>query len=117
MSSRKLLLIAAGLAITVFGNTVVASRPHAAEDEYLGLPDAPGREEVFAYCGACHSVKLVVQQGQTRQGWSKLLTWMNEEQGMPKLEPEEKKLVLDYLAEYLDPASQKERLRERGVIR
>lgn len=87
-----------------------------AEDAYLGLPDAAGREEVFAYCGACHSMQLVVQQGLTRHGWEEILEWMIDEQGMAQLEVEEEKLVLDYLAEHVNPETQKERLRARGLL-
>ena len=89
----------------------------AVDDEYFGLPEDAGRDEVIAYCGACHSMKLVVQQGLTRQVWAELLVWMYEEQEMAPLEPREEKLVLDYLAEHLGPEGQKQRLRERGVLR
>lgn len=86
------------------------------DDEHAGLPDAPGREEVAAYCGACHSLNLVVQQGLTRQAWTELLVWMVEEQGMPELDTAEHKLVIDYLAKYVGPDDQKARLRRRGLL-
>ncbi len=91
--------------------------PAVADDEFFGLPEDTGREEVLAYCGACHSMMLVVQQGLTRQDWAELLVWMYEEQEMEPLEREEEKLVLDYLAEHLGPEDQKERLRKLGVLR
>ena len=94
-----------------------AALPAVADDEYFGLPEDIGREEVLAYCGACHSMKLVVQQGLTRQDWAELLVWMYEEQEMDPLEAEEEKLVLDYLAQHLWPEGQKERLRNLGVLR
>ena len=87
------------------------------DDEFFGLPEDVGRDEVIAYCGACHSVKLVVQQGLTSAGWSELLVWMYEEQGMDKLEASDEKLVLDYLSKHVDPASHKARLRQRGILR
>lgn len=93
------------------------SHAQAAEDEYLGLPDAPGREEVAAYCAACHSLKLVVQQGQTREGWSEVLTWMYDEQEMARLDADDEKLVLDYLTKYVGPDSHSRRLRRRGILR
>lgn len=65
------------------------------------LPEGPGRDEVEAYCGACHSLQIVVQQGLSRDRWSELLIWMVEEQDMAELEAEEHKLVLDYLATHL----------------
>lgn len=85
------------------------------DDEYLGLPGAPGREEVVAYCAACHSLKLVVQQGLDRERWDELLVWMVKEHGMPELDPSDRKLVLDYLAEHVGPEDQKERLKQHGL--
>ena len=106
----------ASLAVVLVGTTALA-RSAQSEDEYLGLPDAPGREEVAAYCGACHSLKLVVQQGQTREGWADVLAWMYDEQEMPELEPDEEKLVLDYLAKYVSPETYRERMKARGILR
>lgn len=79
------------------------------EDEYLGLPDDEGREEVVAYCGACHSLRLVVQQRLPRYRWEELMVWMTEKQGMPKLPADEEKLVIDYLAEHLGPPPRRRR--------
>ena len=110
-------LISAGLVISVLASIAVAGRAGAAEDEYLGLPDAAGREEVFAYCVACHSMKLVVQQGLTRSGWDELLTWMYDEQEMEPLDPEDKNLVLDYLAKDIGPDTHRKRLKQRGVLK
>lgn len=104
-------VFSAGLGVALFITTVVSGRPVQAEDETFGLPDAPGREEVLIYCGACHSMKLVVQQGLDRKGWAETLVWMYEEQEMPQLEPDEEKLILDYLAKYVGPEGHKERLR------
>jgi hypothetical protein len=88
-----------------------------AEDDTYGLPPGEGREDVLIYCGACHSVRLVVQQGLTRSGWEDLLQWMYDEQGMSELAPDEEKRVLDYLADNLGPEQQKQRLRNRGILR
>jgi len=110
-------LTVAGLAAAVLAGAPAPSWSAQPDDEYLGLPDAPGREEVAAYCGPCHSLRLVVQQGQTREGWAELLTWMYDEQEMPELEPDEEKLVLDYLAKYVGPDTHRQRLKARGVIR
>lgn len=72
----------------------------AAEEDFAGLPAGSGREEVFYLCAACHSLKLVTQQGLPRDRWDELLTWMTEKQGMPELDGTERDLVLDYLAEH-----------------
>ncbi len=70
------------------------------EDEYEGLPPGEGRDEVFGYCSACHSIRLVTQQGLTRADWGEVLVYMVEEHEMAELEPEDEKLVLDYLARF-----------------
>ena len=70
------------------------------EDDYEGMPPGEGRDEVFAYCSACHSMKLVTQQGLTRADWAEVLVYMVEEHEMAELEPEDEKLVLDYLARF-----------------
>lgn len=75
----------------------------AQEDEFGGLPDGAGQEATFYACNACHSVRLVTQQRLSRQRWDGLLDWMVEEQGMAPLPPEERALVLDYLAAQLNP--------------
>ena len=110
-------LLSAGLVVAVLAGTAALARSAQSDDEYLGLPDAPGREEVVAYCAACHSLKLVVQQGLTREDWAELLIWMYDEQEMPELEPDEEKLVLDYLAKYVSPEAHRERLKARGILR
>ena len=65
--------------------------------DYDGLPPGPGREEVFVTCSACHSLKLVQQQGLSRHRWEEILDWMVEEQGMTPLNPPEHDLVINYL--------------------
>lgn len=67
-------------------------------EDYDGLPEGPGREEVFYACQACHSLAIVKQQGMDRYSWDETLAWMTEEQGMEPLDPAELELVLDYLA-------------------
>jgi len=61
------------------------------------LPDREGRNETFAFCSACHSMRLVAQQGLTRDGWEETLDWMTEDQGMADLSTELRQQILDYL--------------------
>ncbi|MDP6787784.1 MAG: hypothetical protein QGI13_11720 [Rhodospirillales bacterium] len=35
-----------------------------------------------------------------RESWDETLTWMVEEQEMPEMEPEERTLIVEYLATY-----------------
>ena len=75
-----------------------AANAEVEEDEWMGLPAGPGREEVFYLCQACHSLAIVKQQGLDRASWDETVVWMVEEHGMEPLEPADLELVLDYLA-------------------
>ena len=75
----------------------------SSEEEYEGLPPGSGRDEVLGLCGACHSIKLVTQQGLSRSTWVEVLVFMVEEQEMAELEPEDEVLILDYLEKFYGP--------------
>lgn len=95
----KSVLAAAGAAL-IFAT---ASTGAAAQDSEFGvLPMGKGVEETYYMCAACHSEKLVVQQGLTREGWDELITWMVDEQEMEEPDPEERKIVLDYLSTHFN---------------
>jgi cytochrome c len=82
-------------------------------DEYGGLPAGPGREEVFYACNSCHSLAIVKQQGLNRDSWDESLVWMVKEREMDPLEPEVRKLILDYLTAHYGRVSSKRRRRIR----
>ena len=87
--------------IGVFASwSLYASAGYAGEDEWQGLPAGVGREEVFYACQACHSLKLVTQQGLDRYDWEETLVWMIEDQGMAKPDEEEWPLILEYLSTF-----------------
>ena len=71
--------------------------------DYGGLPPGEGQLETFAICTACHSARIILQQGLTREVWDETLVWMTEEQGMPELNPQMRDRILDYLAKYFPP--------------
>ena len=73
-------------------------------DDFFGLPRTEGYETVYAYCGACHSLRIVMQQHATPERWSEILIWMSEKQGMPELPSEDAAIVLDYLSEHFGSA-------------
>ena len=62
------------------------------------LPDAPGREETFGMCTACHGYRLVSNQGMTREKWNETLTWMTERHNMPDIQGADRELILNYLS-------------------
>jgi len=69
------------------------------EESPEDFPPGPGREETFYTCVACHNFKLVASQGLSRERWDESITWMTQRHGMPPLEGEERRMVLDYLAQ------------------
>ncbi|SRR5258705_8599380 len=60
-------------------------------------PDGAGREPTFYACTPCHGFKIVAQQGQTRSQWDDTLDWMTKRHGMPPIDGDLRKTVLDYL--------------------
>jgi len=88
-----------------FGSTLAAPAvPQAPEPEDFGLMvRAPGASETFDACTPCHSERIVVQQGLTREQWDELMVWMVEEQEMEPIEDSALAVILDYLAEHYGP--------------
>ncbi len=77
--------------------------PAALAQEFGGLPPGEGRMEVFAWCSSCHSARIIIQQGLTREDWDEMLVWMVEEQDMLEPDPVMRERILDYLAEQFPP--------------
>ena len=88
------------IALTV--TPVLAQAPPSAfspKDERLeDLPAAPGRDETFGLCTACHGYRLVSNQGMTRARWDETLSWMTERHNMPDIQGADRELILNYLA-------------------
>ena len=82
-------------------------------EEFGGLIEGPGREEVFYACQACHSLAIVKQQGLDRGSWDESLVEMVEEREMDPLDPEDRNLILDYLSTYYGRDSSKRRRKIR----
>lgn len=95
------LLIATGLAFALVPAQNGARAQDTVEEEeseFGMLKVAEGVEETYYNCVACHSERIIAQQGLTRDGWDELLVWMVEEQGMHEIEDPERSKILDYLA-------------------
>ncbi|WP_299625454.1 hypothetical protein [Pelagibius sp.] len=92
------LMLVAGL---VIGLLTAPGQPLAEDDPFgSDWPEGPGREETGYLCGACHSLRLVTQQGLSRRDWDETLDWMVEEQEMEPLDAEEREIILSYLSEH-----------------
>lgn len=90
--------LAIAAALTALLGTVPISGAGAQDGETL--PDGNGSELVEAYCAACHSLKIVTQQGMSRDRWDETLRWMVEEQEMPPIEAGDRAIILDYLSRH-----------------
>jgi mono/diheme cytochrome c family protein len=70
------------------------------------LPPGDGREEAFYACTACHSTALIRRSGLSRAAWDGLMDWMVEKQNMTPLDPAQRTLIVDYLAQAFPPRRQ-----------
>ena len=61
-------------------------------------PAGEGRDLTGYACSSCHSLAIVKQQGQTPEGWSELIDWMIEEQGMSELDADDRAVIVNYLS-------------------
>ena len=92
----------AGATANAEAGATAAPRPARPSD--LGvLVAGEGAEETHAYCTACHSERIVAQQGLTRSDWEELLEQMVEENGMNPIEEPDLGRVLSYLATHYGP--------------
>ena len=73
------------------------------EETPEAFPAGPHRDETFHFCVACHGSQIILRQSMTRERWDETLNWMSEKQAMPVLAGDERKLVLDYLAQAFPP--------------
>jgi hypothetical protein len=93
---------AGGGAALAQGATSLDDATQPAEDPSI-LPAGKGQEEVFYACTACHSTAIVRRSRFTREQWDNLMTWMTEVHNMNPLEGEDRKLIVDYLAQHFGP--------------
>jgi cytochrome c5 len=70
----------------------------AAQERRLELKDGPGRAQVEASCGSCHSLDYVVMNSPflDRNGWDGSVTKMIKVFGAP-INPDDAKAIVDYL--------------------
>ncbi len=92
--------------LTVLGLLAGIGLGHAQapdDPDYRAMPEGEGRDLAYIYCSACHSLKLVTQQGLDRDDWDEVFVWMVDEQGMPETPEPDRTRLLDYLAEFYGP--------------
>lgn len=91
-------LVAALATLSPFDGEAQTKRVRPPQEEPEHYPDGPNREETFYFCTACHSFKIVAQQGMSRPRWDESLTWMVERHNMPDVKGQDRERILDYLA-------------------
>lgn len=67
-----------------------------------GLVADEGMHLVIANCTACHSAMLITQNRADREGWKKMIRWMQETQNLWDLGANEE-IILDYLSQNYAP--------------
>ena len=95
-----IVVLLGSLAVAGRGLAPPAGAAYDPSDEWQGLPEGEGREEVYFNCIACHSTAIVQQQRMNQTVWQRTLTRMVEEMGMPALPEDEHELVIEYLVEH-----------------
>lgn len=91
---------AAGLLLAVAAPDRPAGAAGNDDSEFGVLFVAPGVEETFYACTACHSERIIAQQGLSRKHWDETFEWMVEEQGMDEIEEPDRTIILDYLEKH-----------------
>ena len=96
-------LVGCGL-VGLAAGTDSGGSPDAEERALFGgMPKDEGRLEVFGFCGSCHSINLVLQQGLTRAVWEEVVVEMVRDQEMAPLRADDRRKALDYLEKYYGP--------------
>jgi hypothetical protein len=102
MTARMVMGFVTSVALVLFA--LVAWAPPASAQTFTprqespeDYPDGPGREPTFYACTPCHGFKIVAQQGQSRRQWEDTLDFMTKRHGMPPIDGDLRKTVLDYL--------------------
>ena len=80
--------------------TLGATAAFSPTDEFAGLVRAPGHEEVFNTCSACHSLNLVMQQRKSVQGWNDTIDLMIQKRGMTPPPAGDRAKITVYLGSY-----------------
>ncbi len=79
-----------------------------------GFKFGNGLEVVIANCTACHSSKLITQNRASREGWESMIQWMQENQNLWDLGPNQD-VILNYLARYYAPENKGRRAKLENI--
>jgi len=87
------------LVLSVLCALAVAAGLGVAQERRIDLKDAPGRAQVEANCGSCHSLDYIQMNSPflDRNGWDGSVTKMIKVFGAP-INAEDAKTIVDYLS-------------------
>jgi hypothetical protein len=74
-------------------------RERPADEAPEQYPPGAHRDDTFYFCTACHSFRIVAQQGMSRERWSETFDYMVSRHGMVDVQGEQRENMLDYLAD------------------
>jgi hypothetical protein len=97
------LLINLLLFLLLFNQYATADENALKVDEETGFIIDTHWELAKTHCIACHSARHVTLQRGTRQMWLDMIRWMQDTQGLWKLDKETEENLLDYLAKNYAP--------------
>jgi mono/diheme cytochrome c family protein len=94
-----LLMLVAAVAGWLWASPPAGAQGYEVVETPEDLPEGKGRDETFYACAACHGTALIKAQGMTRERWDATIDWMMERHGMPEIDADDRKLIVDYLAQ------------------
>jgi hypothetical protein len=71
--------------------------------DWGGLRPDYGREETYYFCSPCHSIPRIKQTRRSRAEWDATIDRILAEHPYEPLDPEEREIILDYLAKQYGP--------------
>lgn len=93
-----MIALAVSMAFAQQRSNAETSKLQPAEETPEMFPAGPHRDDTFYFCTACHNFKLTAAQSMNREQWDETLDWMTTKHNMPKLDGDDRKNILDYLA-------------------
>jgi hypothetical protein len=93
------LMLAAAMAGWLWAGSPSRAQDYEVVETPEDLPEGKGRDETFYACVACHGTAIIKAQGMTRERWDATIDWMMERHGMPEIDPGDRTLIVDYLAQ------------------
>lgn len=80
-----------------------------------GLIVDTGYNQVLNTCQKCHSIDIVKQNRATKEGWKKMITWMQKTQGLWEL-GENEAPIINYLAKNYAPTNSGRRKNLENIV-